>query len=615
MKTIIIFSVWISLGISSLYAQVLVSADKTIISDTLFPINQKNNLSSKTVIASGQAEFSSQSGYIRILLSDDYGYDLLIYESSPLFTVNGIDNFSSAAMETVDIPSHLALTKVRIEIKNAQLKNLSVNVSERNLSKAQQQATTDRIALINNNLRTRNALWVAGETPVSRMTYEEKKGLFGGQVPDLQGLEYYTGGVFELYSDSSVTPTQNIQSTTKSSYVSSFDWRNRHGINWNTPVKTQFGGTCATFSTVAATEALVNLYYNKKLDMDLSEGDIVACQNTNGCNGREPYQILDYIASTGVVNQECFLNGNCNAVCSYKCPNPAERIKINGYIPFGFSSTDPEWDYPPTEESLKKMLIKHGPLSSGISNLHHAMTLTGFGTIKAGDIIYEGFDNSIVVPINDPRIGTTYWIFKNSYGADWGMNGYGYFKTNIINIGLGNTDALLSPITSLRYTNADIICEDRDGDGYYYWGIGPKPAHCPACAPDEPDGDDSNPYQGPMDQYGYCRSISPMFDVISTSQTWSSSRTLCRNIVIQSGVTLTITAPATVFLTNHTITIKNGGKLVLTGGTIDNGTIVAQSGSELTIINNGKLLLGSYSNLDVQLGAVFNLTYGDISLK
>jgi hypothetical protein len=28
-------------------------------------------------------------------------------------------------------------------------------------------------------------------------------------------------------------------------------------------------------------------------------------------------------------------------------------------------------------------------------------------------------------------------------------------------------------------TLADIVCEDRDGDGYYYWGIGPKPSNCP----------------------------------------------------------------------------------------------------------------------------------------
>ena len=97
----------------SLSSQVLTSINQIISKDTLVATIQRNIiLSSKTVNASGQAEFSSNSGYVRILLSDDYGYDLLVYESSPLVAVNGIDNFSSVAMETVDIPFHLALTKV-----------------------------------------------------------------------------------------------------------------------------------------------------------------------------------------------------------------------------------------------------------------------------------------------------------------------------------------------------------------------------------------------------------------------------------------------------------------------------------------------------------------------
>jgi hypothetical protein len=65
----------------------------------------------------------------------------------------------------------------------------------------------------------------------------------------------------------------------------------------------------------------------------------------------------------------------------------------------------------------------------------------------------------------------------------------------------------------------------------------------------------------------------------------------------------------------HKVTIQNGGKIILSGGTIDNGNVIAQSGSELTITNNGKILLGSYDNFDIQLGAVFDNVYGEILLK
>lgn len=47
----------------SLSAQTLVSTNETITQDTLLISIQSNSISSKTVIASGQAVFSSNSGY------------------------------------------------------------------------------------------------------------------------------------------------------------------------------------------------------------------------------------------------------------------------------------------------------------------------------------------------------------------------------------------------------------------------------------------------------------------------------------------------------------------------------------------------------------------------
>ena len=104
MKTVKVFLTGMSLWINSLSlsAQILVFAHK-IDRDTLLATVPRNSLSSKTLYASGVAEFSTQSGYVRILLSDEYGYDMLIYESLPLFATNGIDSFSNSAEETIDI--------------------------------------------------------------------------------------------------------------------------------------------------------------------------------------------------------------------------------------------------------------------------------------------------------------------------------------------------------------------------------------------------------------------------------------------------------------------------------------------------------------------------------
>jgi hypothetical protein len=63
---------------------------------------------------------------------------------------------------------------------------------------------------------------------------------------------------------------------------------------------------------------------------------------------------------------------------------------------------------------------------------------------------------------------------------------------------------------------------------------------------------------------------------ITNSEFWGSSRVINTNVIIGSGAVLTITAKITIE-SNQTITIQNGGKLVLLGGTISNGNIIAES--------------------------------------
>jgi hypothetical protein len=625
-KNILLILFLSGIGFLSLQAQNLVTLNEAIISDTVFAVSQ-SDVNTKAMYASGQVEFSLKSGYVRILLTDDSGFDLLVYESFPLLTTKGVDVFDNTALETGSILSFFSATKIRVEIKNAELKKLSIEVSGEGITKEQQQKVkTDRIAVMNKNLREQNALWEAGETPISQMTYQEKKGLFSGKVPDLQGFDYYTGGIFELNGDKeelTLKSAQNTNGTLSNTYVPSFDWRNRHGANnpsspyynsgghgWITSVKDQLScGSCGVFSVIGTTEALTNLYYNRFLNKDLSEQDIVSCFPYGNCaanQGWMPSYTIDYIVANGVCEESCFPYTATDLPCLDKCPSPTENIKVSGRINCGTII------FPKTVNAIKKNVIRYGPISGGISDFSHAMPIIGYKEIQAGDTIYTSMHNYVIIPSGDSRIGQTAWLFKNSWGSSWGKNGFAYILLpNISQIKW--THVILSPITSPNYTSADIVCEDRDSDGYYFWGIGPKPAHCPLCAPNEPDGDDSNPYLGPMDEYGNCEAITPLSQNITTSQTWSISRTLCRNLVVQSGATLTITA--TVFMQAYKVTIQNGGKIILSGGTIDDGNIIAQSGGELTITNNGKILLGNYDNLDIQLGAVFDYTYGEILLK
>lgn len=586
---------------------------------TLCPFKAESALTSLSV--SGNFKSFSKKSFLRVILVDSNGDEHLIYECNYL-TIDSLDFEFKNEFEETGILDNLKPIFVRIQISKSELSNLRFNYTEtledkENKIKILKQSIfkskiNQKITQINKRNTILNQKWIAGETSISNMTYSEKKKIFGDSLPNLMGFEYYKGGLFEILDDPKPTSSKLRSSSTP--FVSNFDWRNRHGINWNTPVRMQFANSCWAFSAIGATEALVNLYFNKKIDIDLSEGEVVACSgNISNCNGGMTWDAVNFIRDFGVVLQDSFPN-NCNTLCSAKNPNQAERILIDGTDEFfPYSCTDPE-------SELKKLIISKGVLAGRIASWGHAMALSGFGTVNVGDTIYTDATTKIIIDVNDTNlIGMTYWIFKNSYGASgWGNGGYIYaIVQNVANEFL-YTQILEAPVTSQKYTSWDIVCEDRDGDGYYNWGIGSRPITCPSCAASEEDGDDSDPNLGPMDEYGNLQLLTaPIIypaTSVTTHETFIANRRLCGDLFVESGAILDI--EGVLFMPIHSqIIVKNGGVLnVKHGSVIKNTNIKVEAGGKLNLQDNAILEHGLNDEIIIENGAIFDFTYGEIKL-
>ncbi len=474
-----------------------IAVDRTISNDTqLEPFAPQLTISG--LAFSGDIILFSDSSLVRLILTDNKYNEYLIYEIYPVLSGSGqfsVDEFG----EETTLLDNIIPYRVTIEIVDASVHLKEFIISDKETFEANTkgaamaQQTLNKIERINENIQNLGQKWVAGETSISKLSYQEKKILFGGKVPNFQGFEYYVGGIFVLPgvtgngADVKDKQSENL-SKQISAYPDEFSWTNRHGVDWVTPVKYQGGcNSCVAFGTTAAAELLVNLYFNKHLDYDLSEQNIVSCTDGSCKDGLLYSLALEFIKNSGIVIEDCFPYTESDGDCSEISNNPSEQIRIAKWRTF-FS-----------REDMKREII-YGATAASINYMDHTAQIVGYKVLDLGDNLFvKSVDTSSSISIeqNNPLIGKTAWLFKNSW-KNWGIDGYGYIVGGDYDFKLLS---LYGPVNSLKLKETDIFCTDNDGDGFYFWGIGPKPPHCPE-SPEEADGDDSNPCIGPMDEFG-----------------------------------------------------------------------------------------------------------------
>jgi len=267
-----------------------------------------------------------------------------------------------------------------------------------------------------------------------------------GLVTDLFSLsEKSARGSFSTERVSSVQ--EEVSTESLPSY---FDWMNKDEQDWMTPVKDQGGcGSCWAFSAVGTVEAVYNIRANNaNLDPDLSEEYLVSdCTSAGTCCGGSKDSALTYIKDNGIPDESCmpYVDKNCkcnssmpeqtgcdklpgsecryatesscsNATCSDRCPDWQNRLKKANAV---------KHELYPARQTIKQYIVERGPLA----------VYMGIGDKWDGhfdeDNVYRcndtaGADHAVIFAgYNDTG---QYWIVKNSWGADWGPEGNGYFK-------------------------------------------------------------------------------------------------------------------------------------------------------------------------------------------
>ena len=117
-----------------------------------------------------------------------------------------------------------------------------------------------------------------------------------------------------------------------------------------------------------------------------------------------------------------------------------------------------------------------------------------------------------------------------------------------------------------------------------------------------------------MNQHGYLLELDPCnipAYVVNGNETFNERQTLYSNIYIPSNAKLTVKNILNL-LGDTTISIDNGGELIIDGGVITNANISFTIGGKLEIKHGGKLVMRTDVTFDTPIGALVEINNGEI---
>jgi C1A family cysteine protease len=217
-----------------------------------------------------------------------------------------------------------------------------------------------------------------------------------------------------------------------------WDWRDHNGV---TPVKNQSTcGSCWAFAAIADFESTVLLNNEDPIRImtqgggspfgiyDFSEENLKECNHwASGCGGGSAWASTNYFSRRGVVEENC---DPYNAYQTGVCKETCTRIKqLTGWRVL-----------PEDTATIKDMVYTYGPCYTtmfasfpGFSSYDGTYVMYHAGTEMANHaVLIVGWDDSLV-----HAGGEGAWICKNSWGTNWGDNGYFYIAYGSARIGQG----------------------------------------------------------------------------------------------------------------------------------------------------------------------------------
>ena len=233
-----------------------------------------------------------------------------------------------------------------------------------------------------------------------------------------------------------------------------FDWRDSNKV---TPVKDQYPcGMCWAFTAVAEFESKILI--NEGVSYDFSEQNLASCDflassgQVRSCTqGGNPFRSTNFFTQLGPSLESCapfqgFDGASCEDNCTIIKNVDGWRMIANDV------------------DTIKAVIHQYGPVATAMDAADPALKAYTGGVYEYYDSIL--INHAVLIVGWDDNLGPEgAWIVKNSWGTDWGMDGYFYIAYGAAKIG-----SISSYISSYKdfEVNEAIMYYDEGG----FWSFG-----------------------------------------------------------------------------------------------------------------------------------------------
>ena len=269
------------------------------------------------------------------------------------------------------------------------------------LSNAQ---ASDELGEIQRSIEERGLRWNAAHTSMLDIPMEQRRQRLGIIVPE---------DVKRRFAELDKQPPPVLLNT-----QSFFDWRLLNGAS---PVKDQ--GACGSCWDFAATGAFESAYLIAEgVVPDFSEQQVLSCNSGgSGCDGGWMEDAYNVHMNYGAIDEWCMPYGANDQI-----PCTQENYTPSAYL-LNFE------DIPNNVNAIKNALLL-GPLSTTFT------VYDDFFGYRSGCYEHDNLEpinHAVVIVGWDDEIcdGQGAWIVKNSWGQNWGLDGFFYIKYNSAAIG------------------------------------------------------------------------------------------------------------------------------------------------------------------------------------